>query len=114
MNETQEEYGEFCRIFGPTPKNKIIEEYLTCGKADYPINGIAENTGVKKSTAYKIAAQLIEKKYLVPTRKIGGMQFYKLNAENKDVQLLFKIFNMILDKITEEYTPKKEIINLKK
>ncbi|MDO8628349.1 MAG: hypothetical protein Q7R56_01185 [Nanoarchaeota archaeon] len=113
----KEPYGTFCELFGATPKNRILEEYFTFGKGDYPINGIAENTGVKKSTAYKIATELINKGYLLPTRKIGGMQFYKLNQENPDIQLLLQIDKLILQQLGKAYEQqfkKTELVTIRK
>jgi len=40
---------------------------------------------------------------------VSGSQLYKLNANKDEVIKLIKIFNLVLDKLTNKYENKKQI-----
>ncbi len=100
------EYGRFCEIFGEIPKNKILEFLLEMRELDFSIGDIARETRLNRATTYNIMEQLIKNKYVILTRKVSGGQLYKLNMDKREVQLLIKIFNLILDSIAMEYKEK--------
>ena len=102
-------YGEFVRIFGVSPRNIILEFLLELRDLDFSIGDIAKETGLNRATTYNVMETLIKEIYVIPTRKVSGSQLYKLNTKKEEVQKLIKIFVLVLDKITNKYENKKQI-----
>ena len=103
-------WGEFCNIFGATPRNRIIEFFLEARELDYGIGDVAEFTGLNRATAYNVMTELIQDHYVVPTRKLSGAQLFKLNVQKQEVKLLIEVFNRVQGKITEEYRQKERLV----
>lgn len=97
------EWGEFCKVFGVNPRNRILEHFLAMDILDFSIGDIAEETGLNRATTYNIMEELIKEGFIIPTRKVSGTQLYKLNKEKYEVKILLKAFSMILKKILDEY-----------
>ncbi len=109
MNYEESSWGEFCEVLGVTPRNRVLECFIEGREMDFSSGSIAEQTGLNRATTYRTIEELISEKYLIPSRKISGAQLFKLNKEKREVKVLLAIFDMILDKIAEEYTPKEPI-----
>ena len=102
-------YGEFSKVFGPTPRNRILEYFLAMRSTDLAIGDIAAEAELNRATTYNTMEKLLEEKLVLPSRKVGKTQLYKLNRDSPVVKILLKIFSKLLDKIMEEYTkPKKK------
>ena len=95
-------WGEFCEVFGITPRNRVMEHFLTMSSLDFSIGDIAIETKLNRATTYNVISELIEGNYLVATRKVSGAQLFKLNIENKEVKILLKAMNLVIDKIFNE------------
>ncbi len=102
-------YGEFCEVFGITPRNIVIEFFLEMRGLDFSTGDIAKETGLNRATTYNTIEELTNAKYLIPTRKVSGSQLYKLNIEKKEVKVLIRVFNLLLEDIGKEYNDKQEI-----
>lgn len=102
--------GEFCKVFGMTPRNIILDHFLCFRTTDYPLGDLAEDYEISKATIYNAAKPLIKEKYLIPTRKIGGAQLYKLNLEKPEVKFLIKVDDLLMERIYEEHKPKNKIV----
>ncbi|MBI1972763.1 hypothetical protein HYS50_02040 [Candidatus Woesearchaeota archaeon] len=102
-------WGEFCNIAGPTPRNRVLEFFIDMKGLDYTAGDIASFTQLNRATTYNTMEELIKEVYLIPTRKVSGSQLYKINEAKREVKVLIAIFDMILDKIAEEYAPKASI-----
>ncbi len=95
--------GEFCKVFGETPRNKIIEEFL-CGRGiDFPIISLMQETALDRTVVKAIVAELLAEQLIIPTRRYRNMQFYQLNRKNPKAQELLKVFDELLRKIGKEY-----------
>jgi len=105
----QENIGEFAKVFGPTPRIRVLEFFLECRELDFSIGDVAEETGLNRATAYTIMAELVSAGIVVPTRKVSGAQLYKLNKGKQEVEILISAFNAVLEKIANEYSKKKAI-----
>lgn len=99
-------YGEFCKVFGINPRNVILELFLEMRELDFSIGDIAKETDLNRATAYNTAEELIKEGFLVPTRKVSGAQLYKLNLNKKEVKILINTFDQILNKIMKSYQQK--------
>jgi DNA-binding transcriptional ArsR family regulator len=91
----------FKDIFGDNPQTKILDFMADYPRFDYSITEIAEKAGVSRPTVYKLINILLEKKLLVKTRQQGNSSLYKLNTENKLVQVILKFDFEIASKIAE-------------
>ncbi len=101
-----EEYGYFCELFGATPRNRILEFFLEMRELDFAMCDVIEETGLNKATAYSTMEELVKYQIIIPTRKVGKTQLYKLNINRDDVQLLIEIFNKILRRMARKYEEK--------
>ena len=97
------EHGEFCKILGVTPKNVILEHFLSLRGIDYGIGDIAKIIGLSRATTYIVMKDLITEQIVKPSRIIGRTQLYKLNEDNPNVKKLIEMFNLLLDRIVEDY-----------
>jgi len=102
-------WGEFCRIFGHSPRNRIIEVLLTMSSIDFSIGDVAQDAELNRATTYNVMKELIKEGYVIQTRKSSGAQLYKLNKNKEEVQILLKAFSMVLRNIAEKYTKKEKI-----
>ena len=103
INDTTE-IGEFCKVFGDTPRNRILEFFLEGREIDFGIGDVAKETGLNRATAYNTMEELIGQGFIVPTRKLGNTQMYKLNKNKDEVKALLKAFDMLLENIVKEHS----------
>lgn len=107
--------GAFCDVFGQTPRLQVLEYFLEGHRIDLPISGILEETELSRATAYAVSAQMLKEQIILPTRKVGNVQLYKLNKSKPEVQLLCKAFRMVLVMVAKEYeekeSEKKELVH---
>ncbi len=96
-------YGEFARVFGINPRNRVIECFLEMRGLDYNIGDIARDAELNRMTTYKTIIELEKKGYLIKTRKVSGSQLYKLNEKKEEVKVLMKAFDMVLSNLTKKY-----------
>jgi DNA-binding transcriptional ArsR family regulator len=103
----------FKDIFGDSPQTKILDFLADHPDFDYSISEIAKNSQVSRPTVYKIKDILLKKELIIQTREQGGSPLYKLNIENKIVQVILKFDFEIAKKLadiefqepTKKYTP---------
>lgn len=103
----KEKWGVYCEIYGINPRNRILEFFLEMRPLDYSMGDVAKETGLNRTTTYETIYELMREGYITTSRKISGSQLYKLNIQSKEVQLLIKTFNTVLDKVVKKYSEKK-------
>ena len=91
----------FKDIFGNNPQTKILDFLADYPRFDYSITEISEKSGVSRPTVYKIINILLEKKLIVKTRDQGNSSLYKLDTDNKLVQVMLKFDFEIASKMAE-------------
>ena len=64
---------------------------------------------LNRATTYNTISELTNQGYLIKTKVISGAQLYKLDLNKKEVQILIKVFNLVLNNITEKYKTKIKI-----
>ena len=79
------------QFLGNNPTLRIIDFFLD-NRTDYSKKEIIESLGMSKTTFYKIWRQIEKFKVVMPTRRYGKAQLFKLNEKNAIVRKL-----MILD-----------------
>ena len=97
MSKMDEPWGEFCTVFGATPRNRILEFFLEMRELDLAIGDVAEEIGLNKATTYNTVEVLIKEDFIVQTRKVGKVQLYKLNLQKSEVKVLIVAFNKVLN-----------------
>lgn len=102
MKENEPE-GVFVEFFGKDPRVKVLQCLLEGRELDFGVGDIAREIEINRVTAYQVMRELEEERIIVPTRKVGKGQLYKLNTENENVQLMIRTFNAMLHKIAEAY-----------
>jgi DNA-binding transcriptional ArsR family regulator len=94
----------FKDIFGNSPQTKILDFLADHPDYDYSISEIAKKSQVSRPTVYKIKDILLKKGLIILTREQGGSPLYKLNIDNKLVQIILK-FDFELAKKTADIEP---------
>jgi len=102
------EWGVFCEIYGTTPRNRILEFFLEGRELDFGIGDVAAETGMNRATCYNTMEDLLQEGLIVPTRKIGKTQLYKLNTRKVEVKVLVQAFNLALGSIITQ--PPRELL----
>ncbi|AIC14477.1 hypothetical protein NVIE_002900 [Nitrososphaera viennensis EN76] len=69
------------QYLGDTPKLRIIDFFLE-NRSDYSKKEIIENTGISKTTFYKVWDELVQFGIVKETRKYGMAQLYTLDEKN--------------------------------
>jgi transposase len=87
----KEEPTLLVQFLGNNPTLRIIDFFLD-NRTDYSKKEIIEALGMSKTTFYKVWRQLEKFKVMLPTRRYGKAQLFKLNEGNTVVRKL-----MILD-----------------
>ncbi len=91
----------FKDIFGDSPQTKILDFLTDHPEFDYSISEIAKKSHVSRPTVYKIKDILLKKELIIRTREQGGSPLYKLNIENKIVQVILKFDFEIAKKLAD-------------
>ena len=96
-------------VVGYTPRNKVLEYFVMARKLDVTISEIIDEYGMNKATTYNVVRDLLKEKKIVPTKKIGNTQLYRINLKDSTCQMLVEIFNKCIEKVCEEYAEKEKI-----
>ena len=88
-------------VIGDTVENRIIDFLIEGRGFDYTKTNIAEGSGISRPTLYKIFPQHLNEKIIIPTRIIGNVQLYMLNAKNERIQALLKLEEFLLKRSFE-------------
>lgn len=92
----------FVEYFGGTPIAKVMD-FLIMGKDfDYSVTDIARGASVGWSAFQRIWQRLVARKVVVPTRRIGRSQLYKLNVADPTVAKLVRLHWEIVKSETEK------------
>lgn len=78
------------QFLGNNPTIRIIDFFLD-NRTDYSKNEIIKGTSMSKTTFYKVWEKLEKFKVVVPTRRYGKAQLFKINEQNELVKKLTAI-----------------------
>lgn len=96
-----QEVGIFAETLGVNPRNAMIEYFVDIPTLDHSLGDIAREYGLNKATAYNTARELLAEGLIVPTRKVGRTQLYKL-SESKQAQRLLMIDKLLFKEAAKE------------
>ena len=102
-----EEKSIFIEFMGDSPTIRVLDYLLTERDLDFSITDMAKNSGIGRTTLYRIWEDLIKNKIIVPTRVIGKAKLYKLNKDNPAIKKLIEVDDLLLYQKTENYFSKK-------
>ncbi|MGI0102393.1 MAG: hypothetical protein ACREA7_07345 [Nitrosotalea sp.] len=91
------------RYLGDTPQLRIIDFFLD-NRSDYSKKEILENTGMSKTTLYKVWPDMEQLKVVIPARKFGNTTLFKLNRDNVLVKQVISL-DSALGKIAMDGIP---------
>ncbi len=86
----------FLDFMGDSPMMRVMDYLITERELDFSITDMANNAGIGRATLYRMWDDLIENKIIIPTREIGKAKLFKLNMNNKKVQKLVEISDMLV------------------
>ena len=98
----------FTEFMGDSPMIRVLDYLITYKEVDFSITDIAENAGIGRATLYRIWDNLISNKIIKHTRNIGKAKLFTLNTENKKIQKLIDICDMLTMEELKRHT-KQEI-----
>ena len=96
------EYGTFCKIYGKSLRNKVLEFILELGELDFAVSDILEEVNISKPKLYQIIKELEEENIIKKSREVSGTQLFILNKKDEKVNLLIQSFNECLRKVIDE------------
>jgi Fe2+ or Zn2+ uptake regulation protein len=94
------------KVFGYSPKLRILDIFLTCPYFDFAKEELVKELGMSKQTLYKNFKNLEELGVVKPTRKIGRATLYRINREHPLVKKLDEMINEISLQIAEKEAEK--------
>ena len=98
----KEEPTLLIQFLGNNPTLRIIDFFID-NRTDYSKKEIIESLGMSKTTFYKVWKQLEKFKVMLPTRRYGKAQLFKLNEGNAVVRKLMVLdFTLIKQSIPKQ------------
>lgn len=88
-------------MFGRSPQTRIIDLFLDNAFFDFSRMEMVEVLGMAKITIYKTIPLIENSGIIVPSRKIGKTQLYRLNGDSSTVKHLRRIIRDISFKSAE-------------
>ena len=101
-NETYAEDTALTKLFGNSPKVKIIAALLSESDHDLNVNQIAELAGVHRSTVYDHLEDLVALGVVEKTREVSGSQMYRINKDSTVAEDVAQLEWDLLDVIAKE------------
>lgn len=90
------------KIFGEYPQVKILEVFADHFDEKLSIPDIIWLTDMPKTTVCQYVSKLLDENILLKGDKIGNTQFYSLNKQKQEVQIVVSLVNYIVsEKLAE-------------
>lgn len=97
----------FLKAYGDYPKNRVLDFLITFQDYDYSMKDIAKNAGIGYTTLKSFWRELVDRKIVIFTRKVGKAKMYKLNKQNPEVQKFMEFYFSVLELETDKILQKK-------
>ena len=92
----------FITLLGNSPKVRVLDVLITGRELDYCISDLSEEAEIGRATFYKMLNYMLKEKIIIPTRKFGRMQLYKLNLKNIKVKALVQLYDKLIFEESEK------------
>jgi len=99
----------FIEFMGNSPTIRVMDYLLTERDLDFSITDIAKNSGIGRTTLYRIWDGLVKNKIIIPTRTIGKAKLYKLNVGNDKIKNLIEIDDKLMIEDLKKHSKKVEV-----
>ena len=83
-------------FLGDTPVIRVLDFLLTERDLDFFLTEMAEQSGIGRTTLYRIWDILLRSAIVVPTRIIGKAKLYKLNANHPAIRKLIELDDILI------------------
>jgi len=104
-----EEKSLFIEFMGDSPTIRVLDYLLTERDLDFSITDMAKNSGIGRTTLYRIWGDLIKNRIISPTRTIGKAKLYKLNKDNFVIKKLIEIDDKLMLEDLKKRSEKQKI-----
>ena len=104
----------FLRIFGDTPKLRVMDYLLINDFYDHSMKDIARNAEVGYTTLKQFWKQLLSEEIITFTRQVGKARMYQLNKKNPVVKEFEKFYWFTTKAYVRKHILGQEKVKLKK
>jgi DNA-binding transcriptional regulator YhcF (GntR family) len=104
----------FLRIFGDTPKLRVMDYLIVNDDYDHSMKDIARNARVGYTTLKQFWKQLLKEEIIFFTRQVGKAKMYKLNKKNPIVKEFVKLHWTTVKAYVRKHIIKQKKITIKK
>ena len=101
----------FLKKQGASPKNKVLDFFITYSDLDYSLKEISNLSGAGYSTVKILIRNLTKDKWMTPTRKISKIVLYKLNVNNPEVKKFMEFYWEVIENEIRSKEPSKSHSN---
>jgi hypothetical protein len=98
----------FLESYGDNPLLRVMDFFVIHQDFDYSKKDIARHSKISYSSLKLFWDDLVKRKIVVFTRKVGKAKMYKLNKKNPEVKAFMKFFWVVVDRETERMFAEKE------
>jgi len=92
----------FLQAYGDNPKLRAMEFLITFQDYDYSMKEIAKNAEIGYTTLKEFWQEFVKRGIVKQTRIVGKAKMFKLNLENKEVQLFTKLYWTVIERQTDK------------
>lgn len=104
----------FLKVYGDSPRLKVMDFLITFQEYDYSMKDIAKNSDISYSVIKTFWPLFVQRGIVKLTREVGKAKMYKLNLENPEVQKFIDLYWTTIEKETnklfEEEREKKPMV----
>ena len=87
----------FLQAYGDSPKLRVMEFLITFQDYDYSMKEISKNAKIGYTTLKEFWQDFAKREIVKQTRIVGKAKMFKLNLENKEVQLFIKLYWTVIE-----------------
>lgn len=92
MGGKMREKSIFIRLFGDSPKLRVLDFLMSFPKYDYSLTDISKNARIGYSTLMLFwEKDFVKTGLVVETRKVGKARMFKINETNPAIKYLLKL-----------------------
>ncbi len=97
----------FIRMFGDTPKVRVLNYLIRVRGMDFSMSDIARNSNVGWATLNRMWNEFIQLNIVIKTRNVGKAKLYVLNESNPAVKELIGVYKTLFVLETKRYFKKR-------
>ena len=109
LYNTMDDGSLFIEFMGDSPTIRVLDYLLTERDLDFSITDMAKNSGIGRTTLYRIWDGLIKNRIIVSTRIIGKAKLFRLNKDNFVIKKLIEIDDKLMLEDLKRRSGKKDI-----